>query len=189
MSDSKDHLRGAIAATITPFRAGGDEVDLAAIAPLTEHLAEGGIDGVLAMGTTGEGILLDTDERKAVAQAFVDAGRGRMTVMVHCGAQTTSATARLAAHAAETSTKLDLDRTLTCRIPDLDTAFHGRLVDGRIIDLTDGDDPTAKLKLTANSDDLVAMVDGDLNLASAWASGRIKINASFLDLLKLRKLM
>lgn len=101
MSDGSDHLRGAIAATITPFRSGGDEVDLAAIAPLTEHLAEGGIDGVLAMGTTGEGILLDTDERRAVAQAFVDAGRGRMTVMVHCGAQTTAATARLAAHAAE----------------------------------------------------------------------------------------
>ncbi len=112
-----------------------------------------------------------------------------MATVEECRAALDRLAERMAAHAAETSTKLDLDRTLTCRIPDLDTAFHGRLVDGRIIDLTDGDDPTAKLKLTANSDDLVAMVDGDLNLASAWASGRIKIDASFLDLLKLRKLM
>lgn len=112
-----------------------------------------------------------------------------MATVEQCRAALDRLAERMAAHAAETSTKVDLDRALTCRIPDLDTAFHGRLVDGRIIDLTDGDDPTAKLKLTANSDDLVAMVDGDLNLASAWASGRIKIDASFLDLLKLRKLM
>jgi putative sterol carrier protein len=112
-----------------------------------------------------------------------------MATVEECRAALDRLAERMAAHAAETNTKLDLDRSLTCRIPDLDTAFHGRLVDGRIIDLTDGDDPTAKLKLTAKSDDLVAMVDGELNLASAWANGRIKIDASFLDLLKLRKLM
>ncbi len=95
------HLKGAIAATVTPFREGGDTVDLEAIGPLTDHLAAGGIDGLLAMGTTGEGILLDTAERKSVAAAFVRAGRDRLTVMVHCGAQTTAATAALSAHAAE----------------------------------------------------------------------------------------
>ena len=112
-----------------------------------------------------------------------------MATVAECRAALDRLSERMAAHAAETSTKLDLDRTLTCRIPDLDVAFHGRLVDGRIIDLTDGDNPAAKLKLTADSDDLVAMVNGELNLASAWASGRVKIDASFLDLIKLRKLM
>jgi dihydrodipicolinate synthase/N-acetylneuraminate lyase len=92
---------GAVAASVTPLREGGDAVDLEAIGPLVEHLAAAGVDGVLALGTTGEGILLDTQERRTAAAAFVAAGRGRLTVMVHCGAQTTAATAVLAAHAAE----------------------------------------------------------------------------------------
>lgn len=101
LEQPKSTLGGAVAASVTPFRDGGDAVDLEAIGPLTEHLAAAGADGVLALGTTGEGILLDTAERRAVAAAFVNAGRGRLTVMVHCGAQTTAATATLAAHAAE----------------------------------------------------------------------------------------
>src|SRR5215475_8808249 len=84
---------------------------------------------------------------------------------------------RMAANAAQNHSKLAFDRTLTCRIPDLDVAFHARLTGGRIVDVTDGPDPTAKLKLTASSDDLIALVRGELNVASAWASGRIKIDA------------
>jgi hypothetical protein len=93
---------------------------------------------------------------------------------------------RMAANAA--SAKLDFDRTLTCRLPDLDTAFHGRIADGRIVALEQGDDPAAKLKLTTSSDDLVALVGGKMNAASAWASGRLKIDAGVFDLMKLRKL-
>ena len=96
---------------------------------------------------------------------------------------------RMAANAGETRDKLDFDRTLACRVTDLGVAFHGRLAGGRIVGLTDGDNPDAKLKLTADSDDLVALVDGKLHAGSAWASGRIKIEASFLDLIKLRKLL
>jgi len=96
---------------------------------------------------------------------------------------------RLADNAAEASQKLDFDRTLACRVTDLNVAFHGRLSGGQIIGLTDGDDPSAKIKLTAASDDLVALVDGKLNVASAWANGRVKIDAGVLDLLKLRKLL
>jgi dihydrodipicolinate synthase/N-acetylneuraminate lyase len=92
---------GMVSASVTPLKDGGATVDLDAIAPLVEHLAAAGADGVLALGTTGEGILLDPAERRAAAAAFVAAGRGRLTVMVHCGAQTTAATVGLAAHAAE----------------------------------------------------------------------------------------
>jgi putative sterol carrier protein len=97
--------------------------------------------------------------------------------------------ANLAERAARSGNKLDFDRTIACRVTDLDVAFHGRLADGQIIDLTDGDDPKAKLRLTATADDLIALVDGNLPVASAWASGRLKIDASVLDLLKLRKLL
>src|SRR2546430_6228985 len=85
--------------------------------------------------------------------------------------------------------KVDLDRPLACTVKDLDVAFHGRLVGGRLVDLADGDDPRAKIRLTASSDDLVALVNGQLDFAKAWASGRVSVNANPFDLLKLRKLL
>jgi dihydrodipicolinate synthase/N-acetylneuraminate lyase len=92
---------GAISASVTPLRDGGEAVDLDAIGPLVGHLAAAGVDGILALGTTGEGILLSTAERRAVVEAFIQARRGGLIVIVHCGAQTTAASANLAAHAAE----------------------------------------------------------------------------------------
>src|SRR6266540_4343256 len=86
------------AAALTPLRQGGDSLDEAAFAPYVEFLHRGGVDGILALGTTGEGILLGTDERMRVAELFLS---GPLEVIVHCGAQTTLATAELAAHAAE----------------------------------------------------------------------------------------
>jgi predicted lipid carrier protein YhbT len=112
-----------------------------------------------------------------------------MATVEECRAALEQLADRMATNAAETGAKLDLDRPLACRIPDLGVAFHGRLTGGQLVDLADGDDPKAKVKLTASSDDLVALVHGKLNLASAWANGRVKIDASLLDLMKLRKLL
>ncbi|SBT40252.1 alkyl sulfatase C-terminal domain-containing protein [Micromonospora narathiwatensis] len=96
--------------------------------------------------------------------------------------------ARLDRHA-DAAGRIDLDRTLACRITDLDTAFHGRLQEGRLIDLTDGDDPQAKIALSTSSDDLVALVHGQLDLAKAVAGRRVSIKANPFDLMKLRKLI
>jgi dihydrodipicolinate synthase/N-acetylneuraminate lyase len=85
------------AAALTPLRDDGRELDEGAFAPYLEFLHRAGIDGVLALGTTGEGILFDIHERMRVAERFLD---GPLDVIVHCGAQTTLATAQLAAHAA-----------------------------------------------------------------------------------------
>ncbi|MGC9669721.1 SCP2 sterol-binding domain-containing protein [Planosporangium sp. 12N6] len=112
-----------------------------------------------------------------------------MASVEECRAALEHLTDRMAAHAERTKAKLDFDRTLSCRIPDLGVAFHGRLTGGQIVDVSEGDDPAAKLKLTADSDDLVALVRGQLNAATAWASGRIKIDASLMDMMKLRKLL
>ncbi|MEU4681315.1 SCP2 sterol-binding domain-containing protein [Micromonospora sp. NPDC023737] len=97
--------------------------------------------------------------------------------------------ARLDRNAETVRERVDLDRTLACRITDLDTAFHGRLTGGRLIDLTDGDDPKAKIALNTSSDDLVALVRGDLDIGRAVASRRVSIKANPFDLLKLRKLL
>jgi len=95
-------IRGAFAAALTPLRDGGGALDEAAFAPYVGFLADGGVDGILACGTTGEGILLSLEERRRAAELFLAAARDRvLAVAVHCGAQTTADTAVLAAHAAE----------------------------------------------------------------------------------------
>jgi N-acetylneuraminate lyase len=92
-------LRGAIAAAVTPFTDDGLTLDEAAFGPLIAFLAGGGIDGILACGTTGEGILLSVEERTCVAERFLEARPTGFQIAVHAGAQTTADTVRLARHA------------------------------------------------------------------------------------------
>jgi dihydrodipicolinate synthase/N-acetylneuraminate lyase len=94
-------LRGVLAAAVTPLRDDGTRLDEAAFGPYVDFLAAGGLDGLLALGTTGEGILLTVAERKRAAELFLAAADGRLQVAVHCGAQTTADTVALAADAAE----------------------------------------------------------------------------------------
>ena len=56
---------------MTPLRDGGRALDEEAFAPYAGFLAEGGLDGLLVLGTTGEGILLSVEERQRAAEAFV----------------------------------------------------------------------------------------------------------------------
>jgi dihydrodipicolinate synthase/N-acetylneuraminate lyase len=96
-----ERLRGALAASVTPLREHGTEVDDDAFGPLADFFVREGLDGLLALGTAGEGILLSVDERRRVADLFLQAADRRLQVAVHCGAQTTADTVALAAHAAE----------------------------------------------------------------------------------------
>ncbi len=93
-------LKGALAAAVTPLR--NDELDEEVFAPYVDFLVAGGLDGILALGTTGEGILLRPEERRRVVELYVAASAGRLQVAAHCGAQTTRDTVALASHAAET---------------------------------------------------------------------------------------
>jgi dihydrodipicolinate synthase/N-acetylneuraminate lyase len=94
-------LRGAVAAAVTPLRDGGEALDEQAFGPYADYLVAGGLDGILALGTTGEGFLLPVEQRMRVAQLFVEAADGRVAVAVHAGAQSTWDTVELAAHAAD----------------------------------------------------------------------------------------
>jgi len=86
------------AAALTPLRDEGDALDEEAFPPYRDFLLRGGVQGVLALGTTGEGILLRLDERMRAVELFLD---GALDVIAHCGAQTTRDTVELASHAAE----------------------------------------------------------------------------------------
>jgi dihydrodipicolinate synthase/N-acetylneuraminate lyase len=93
-------ISGTLAAAVTPLRDDGARLDEDAFAPLLDFYAGSGVDGLLILGTTGEGILLSPDERRRAAELAI-AGAGRLRIIVHCGAQTTADTSALAAHAAE----------------------------------------------------------------------------------------
>jgi dihydrodipicolinate synthase/N-acetylneuraminate lyase len=94
-------LRGALAAALTPLMSGGEALDEPAFGPYVDFLADGGVDGLLALGTTGEGFLLPVEQRRRAAQLFVEAAAERLQVAVHCGAQSTWDTVELCAHAAD----------------------------------------------------------------------------------------
>lgn len=95
---------------------------------------------------------------------------------------------KLAAVDPETRKKTVLDRSVTCTLRDLDVTFAGQLRDGGLHDIHQVETPSAQIKLAMASDDLLKLTAGELNFASAWASGRIKVDASIFDLLKLRTL-
>ena len=83
---------------------------------------------------------------------------------------------------------VSFDRTLTCTIRDLDVTFAGRLKGGQLVDIRPAPSREAQIKLSMSSDDLVALVAGRLKMASAWATGRVKIDASIRDMLRLRSI-
>jgi hypothetical protein len=82
-----------------------------------------------------------------------------------------------------------IDRSVSCSLRDLGVTFAGQLRDGEIRDIRQVAAPDGQIKLAMTSDDLLALVDGRLNFAKAWASGRLKVDASVVDLLKLRSLL
>lgn len=96
---------------------------------------------------------------------------------------------RLAAHFSKNPDPPQLERSLSCRLPDLNTGFHATLRNGRLEGIEDGENEDAAITLTANSDDLVRLSKGELPFAKAWATGAVKLDASFMDMLKLRTLL
>ncbi len=82
------------------------------------------------------------------------------------------------------------DRTLELTLLDLDVSFRGRLQEGELIDIVEGQDSTKpNVRLVMSSDDLVAMANGEMKFAHAWATGRVRLDASLRDLVRLRSMM
>ena len=91
-------IHGVISPIVTPLKSNGD-INPAIIAPLVDWLIDCGIAGIYPLGTTGEGPLFSLEERKAIAEATVDAVAGRAPVIIHTGAISTRETLELTRHA------------------------------------------------------------------------------------------
>jgi putative sterol carrier protein len=89
----------------------------------------------------------------------------------------------------ETRSKYVLERSVSLRLSDLDVTWSARLSDEGLTDLTDTDDERAQIRLTVGSDDLIALVEGRMALPTAFATGRVRVQASPFDLLRMRSFL
>jgi N-acetylneuraminate lyase len=92
------NLVGLIAATYTPLHRDGS-LNLDPIPGMVDYLLESGVSGLYVCGSTGEGVSLTSDERRAVAEAFTKAANKRVPVVVQVGHNSVAEARELASHA------------------------------------------------------------------------------------------
>jgi hypothetical protein len=82
------------------------------------------------------------------------------------------------------------DRTMSVTVPDLGITFVTVLGAGDDpVRIAAPGEPPADMRLTASSDDVLALTAQPMNVARAWMTGKVKIEASMKDLFRLRRLM
>ncbi|KIH99419.1 SCP-2 sterol transfer family protein [Streptomonospora alba] len=86
-----------------------------------------------------------------------------------------------------------VERTVSLTVSDVDTVFDMRLTEDGMQDITerrpDESARRAEVGVTVSSDDLVALAEDRLDAAKALLGGRVKLDANFGDLMRLRKLL
>ncbi|MSP15722.1 MAG: 4-hydroxy-tetrahydrodipicolinate synthase [Myxococcales bacterium] len=99
VASAQGPFEGAITALVTPFRDG--RVDDAALTALVEEQLAAGIDGLVAVGTTGESATLSFDEHVHVVGHVVRTVRRRVPVIAGAGSNATVEAIELARAARE----------------------------------------------------------------------------------------
>lgn len=95
-----EKIIGLIDAPFTPFHENGD-INLEPIAAYGAMLKKNGLKGVFINGSSGEGYMLTTDERKALVTEWVKQAPADFKVIVHVGSCCLRESVELAHHAAE----------------------------------------------------------------------------------------
>jgi len=99
-------FKGTFTAIITPFSDG--KIDEEAFRKHIELQVEGGVEGIVPVGTTGESPTVDEDEHLEIIRIAVEAAAGRIKVVAGTGANSTSE----AIHLTEAAEKLGVDGSL-----------------------------------------------------------------------------
>lgn len=95
-----EKIKGLIDAPFTPFKENG-EVNYDIIPEYAKMLKKNGLKGAFVNGSSGEGYMLTTDERKKLAEAWVKAKPEDFMIIVHVGSCCAKDSKELAKHAAE----------------------------------------------------------------------------------------
>lgn len=90
--------KGVVSAIVTPLRDGGNDIDAEAMREYCDFIIQKGVDGIFALGTTGEGPLLSLSERKAIAEALVAHVNGKVPVIIQTGCIRAEQTIELTKH-------------------------------------------------------------------------------------------
>ncbi|HXW45502.1 MAG TPA: SCP2 sterol-binding domain-containing protein [Streptosporangiaceae bacterium] len=114
-----------------------------------------------------------------------------MATAEQCRTALENLTGRIAEMDAQDRAKHLVDRTMSCRVPDLGLTFVTRLgPDGaEPVRVADNGTPPAQVRFIADSDVVVAIAADPASFMRAWLSGKLKVQGSVFDLLHLRKLM
>ncbi|HWL35262.1 MAG TPA: alkyl sulfatase [Frankiaceae bacterium] len=82
-----------------------------------------------------------------------------------------------------------VERTLSCWVSDLKECFTARIGPEGLTGIERGGQHDGQIRVKVSSDDLVALTKGELSFPIAWATGKVKVDASISDLLRLRSLL
>lgn len=80
-------------------------------------------------------------------------------------------------------------RTVEAECPDLGVAYHAFWRHGQLGRVNDGHAERPDIRIRCDSDDLLALASGQLDLREAYTLGRLTIEASMTDLLRLRTVL
>jgi 4-hydroxy-tetrahydrodipicolinate synthase len=81
-------IKGTGVAIITPFK-NDSSIDFAALGRVVNHVIAGGVNYIVAMGTTGESVTLTKDEKKALVSYVVEAIDNRVPLVIGIGGNNT----------------------------------------------------------------------------------------------------
>ncbi|MEN6453277.1 MAG: dihydrodipicolinate synthase family protein [Prolixibacteraceae bacterium] len=93
------HFEGLVAATFTPFHSDGS-VHPEIIPAYARQLKEDGVKGIFVCGSSGEGLLMEADERKAILEAWMPFSDEQFRIIAHVGSTSAKTSRDLARHAA-----------------------------------------------------------------------------------------
>ncbi len=88
---------GSLVAIVTPFQDG--EIDEKRLRELVRFHIDGGTDGIVAVGTTGESPTLSHNEHKKVIEIVIDESAGKIAVIAGTGSNSTSEALDMTRHA------------------------------------------------------------------------------------------
>jgi 4-hydroxy-tetrahydrodipicolinate synthase len=81
-------LKGTGVALVTPFNA-QLEVDYNALTRLVKHVTDGGVNYLVVMGTTGESVTLNKEEKKKVLSHIKSVNEGKLPIVLGIGGNNT----------------------------------------------------------------------------------------------------
>lgn len=88
MAANRNRFKGTGVALVTPFQSNG-KVDLKSLGKLVDHVVKGGVEYLVALGTTGESVTLDKEEKAAVVDHIIQTANRRVPVVLGMGGNNT----------------------------------------------------------------------------------------------------